>query len=104
MKSSIHRVVLPPKDQRDIYRSGVIYFSRPGKFTALKAIQFAYQMADDDVVLKPVKSPLIDESMAKAPANGMTAGSWMVARYKGVDYSEKPKGNVINGIVVDGYA
>ncbi|KAL4914826.1 hypothetical protein BDW62DRAFT_219784 [Aspergillus aurantiobrunneus] len=44
VKSTIHRVVTPPKDQIDIARLGLLYFVRPG----------------DSTVMKPVPSPLLD--------------------------------------------
>lgn len=44
LKSTIHRVVTPPKDQIDIPRLGLLYFCRPG----------------DDTVMRTVPSPLLD--------------------------------------------
>ncbi|KAL4899217.1 hypothetical protein BDW74DRAFT_183960 [Aspergillus multicolor] len=38
IKSTIHRVVTPPKDQLDIARLGLLYFVRPGDSTAMKAV------------------------------------------------------------------
>lgn len=44
IKSTIHRVVTPPKDQIDIPRLGLLYFSRPG----------------DHAPMRTVPSPLLD--------------------------------------------
>lgn len=44
IKSTIHRVVTPPKDQINIPRLGLLYFSRPG----------------DHTPMRPVPSPLLD--------------------------------------------
>ncbi|CAO2658167.1 Nn.00g074270.m01.CDS01 [Neocucurbitaria sp. VM-36] len=44
IKSTIHRVVTPPKDQINIPRLGLLYFSRPG----------------DKTPMRPVPSPLLD--------------------------------------------
>lgn len=44
MKSTVHRVVTPPKDQINIPRLGLLYFSRPG----------------DNTPMRPVPSPLLD--------------------------------------------
>ncbi|KAJ5129445.1 uncharacterized protein N7515_005484 [Penicillium bovifimosum] len=44
IKSTIHRVVTPPKDQIDVPRLGLLYFCRPG----------------DHTVMKTVPSPLLD--------------------------------------------
>lgn len=44
LKSTIHRVVTPPRDQIDIPRLGLLYFVRPG----------------DDTVMRTVPSPLLD--------------------------------------------
>ncbi|KAI0470105.1 Clavaminate synthase-like protein [Xylariaceae sp. FL0804] len=38
VKSTIHRVVTPPKDQIDIARLGLLYFSRPGAKTPMKTV------------------------------------------------------------------
>ncbi|KAF4120331.1 Isopenicillin N synthase [Geosmithia morbida] len=43
IKSTVHRVSLPPKDQRHVDRLGLLYFSRP----------------QNDLVLKTVDSPLL---------------------------------------------
>lgn len=44
IKSTVHRVVTPPKDQMEIPRLGLLYFSRPG----------------DHTPMKPVPSPLLE--------------------------------------------
>ncbi|KAL5334696.1 hypothetical protein BJX70DRAFT_411116 [Aspergillus crustosus] len=44
IKSTVHRVVTPPKDQIDIARLGLLYFVRPG----------------DSTIMKPVPSPLLE--------------------------------------------
>ncbi|KAF2431319.1 Clavaminate synthase-like protein [Tothia fuscella] len=78
LKSSIHRVVLPPKDQQHIPRLSVIYFSRPG----------------DDTLLRAVDSPVIrregDQSKLP-PDNVLTAGEWVQARYNNIpaNYARK---------------
>ncbi|ORY60257.1 gibberellin 2-oxidase [Pseudomassariella vexata] len=38
IKSTIHRVVTPPKDQIHIPRLGLLYFSRPGAHTPMKTV------------------------------------------------------------------
>lgn len=38
IKSTVHRVVKPPQDQIDINRLGLLYFSRPGASTPMKAV------------------------------------------------------------------
>ncbi|KAF2087368.1 2OG-Fe(II) oxygenase superfamily protein [Saccharata proteae CBS 121410] len=71
LKSSTHRVVTPPPDQRHIPRTSVIYFSRP----------------DDETPLKAVDSPVIrrEGDKSKAPPGGaITAGDWVSARYKDI--------------------
>jgi len=44
VKSTVHRVVTPPKDQINIPRLGLLYFSRPG----------------DNTPMRPVPSPVLD--------------------------------------------
>jgi len=78
LKSSIHRVVLPPEDQRHVPRLSVIYFSRP----------------DDDTPLQPVDSPVIRREGNKSilpPNNALTAGEWVQARYNNIpsNYAKK---------------
>ncbi|KAK7748333.1 hypothetical protein SLS62_008701 [Diatrype stigma] len=38
IKSTVHRVVTPPKDQIDIARLGLLYFVRPGSSTPMKTV------------------------------------------------------------------
>ena len=38
IKSTIHRVVTPPKDQLDIARLGLLYFSRPSNNTPMRTV------------------------------------------------------------------
>jgi isopenicillin N synthase-like dioxygenase len=38
LKSSVHRVVAPPKDQREYERTGLLYFARPHNDTKLLPI------------------------------------------------------------------
>jgi len=38
VKSTVHRVVTPPKDQINIPRLGLLYFSRPGANAPMKAV------------------------------------------------------------------
>ncbi|KAM0817945.1 putative Gibberellin 2-oxidase [Seiridium cardinale] len=45
IKSTIHRVVTPPKDQINVPRLGLLYFSRPG----------------DHTPMRPVPSPVLDK-------------------------------------------
>jgi isopenicillin N synthase-like dioxygenase len=74
LESSIHRVVLPPEDQRDVPRYGVIYFSGP----------------DDDVMIEPMKSPLLEREKVQnnnraMPPKGVTVAEWMDIRFKSID-------------------
>lgn len=38
IKSTVHRVVTPPKDQINVPRLGLLYFSRPGDHTPMRAV------------------------------------------------------------------
>ena len=38
IKSTVHRVVKPPRDQLNINRWGLLYFSRPGASTEMKTV------------------------------------------------------------------
>ena len=75
LESSIHRVVLPPEDQRDVPRYGVIYFSGP----------------DDDTLLKAVQSPFLEREEVKGntnramPPEGVTAAEWVRIRFGSID-------------------
>lgn len=68
LKSSIHRVVAPPEDQRHVDRLGVLYFVRP----------------EDDLELKPVESKTLKrlgfDKVMDNTAVGVTAGEWVKAR------------------------
>lgn len=62
LKSTIHRVIRPPKDQAHIHRLGLFYFVRPG----------------DQVDIKPANSPLLqrmgligDDQDNEAPVRGL---------------------------------
>ena len=86
LKSSIHRVVVPPADQADVDRLGVLYFVRP----------------ENDLPLKPVQSAVLDklgyqadeEAQAAADA-GITAGQWVKARVRaGVNKGKEPRNEV----------
>ena len=73
LESSIHRVVLPPEDQRNVPRYGVIYFAGP----------------DDETLLKAVESPLLQRLKGNVegneeramPPEGVTAGEWVRVRF-----------------------
>ena len=70
LKSSIHRVVVPPEDQMDQDRLGLLYFLRP-----------AY-----DLDLKTVESPLLERLGLRkegGQGKGLKAGDWVRARVAG---------------------
>lgn len=91
LKSSIHRVVAPPPDQRNIDRLGLLYFVRP----------------EDSLELRPVVSEVLsrlgyNESTDNG-AVGVTAGEWVKARVakgvnKGPARSEVGEQPIIGGI------
>ena len=88
LKSSIHRVVVPPADQADVDRYGVLYFVRP----------------EDDTELVPIKdSPVMnklgyDKAMDEATV-GLTAGEWVKARVaKNVSKVGKEEESIIKGV------
>ncbi|KAJ5874806.1 uncharacterized protein N7529_003236 [Penicillium soppii] len=96
LKSSIHRVVAPPPDQRDVDRLGVLYFVRP----------------EDDLELRPVVSDVLHrlgyDQTTDNSAVGITAGEWVKARVaKGVDKglarSEIGDQPIIGGVVAKYY-
>ena len=76
MKSTVHRVVTPPKDQLNVPRLGLLYFVRPG----------------DTAPMRPVPSPLLDrlglltdedkDTSIEAP----TGTDYVRARVKDVHY------------------
>lgn len=71
LKSTVHRVVLPPEDQRHVPRYGIIYFSGPA----------------DETMLRPVDSPVLARSDGKdlqkrdLPPDTTTAGEWVKVRF-----------------------
>jgi isopenicillin N synthase-like dioxygenase len=83
LKSTIHRVVLPPEDQRNVPRYGVIYFSGP----------------DDSTLLTPVDSPVLKRIQGEKaregedvglqdrdlPPDTTTAGEWVRVRFGSID-------------------
>ena len=97
LESSIHRVVLPPEDQRHLPRYGVIYFSGP----------------DDSTLLKPMQSPLLERekvvgnnNRAMPPAD-VTAGEWVTVRFNSISKNyENNKDNkvVVKSVEVASYA
>ncbi|KAL4959222.1 gibberellin 2-oxidase [Aspergillus stella-maris] len=78
IKSTIHRVVTPPKDQIDIARLGLLYFVRPG----------------DSTIMKPVPSPLLDrlglltEEDKDASIPAPTGTEYVRARVKDVHHKK----------------
>lgn len=96
LKSSIHRVVAPPPDQREVDRLGVLYFVRP----------------EDDLELRPVVSEVLQrlgyDQTTDNSAVGITAGEWVKARVakgvdKGVARSEIGDQPIIGGVVAKYY-
>lgn len=96
LKSSIHRVVAPPPDQKDLDRLGVLYFVRP----------------EDDLELRPVVSEVLQrlgyDKITDNSAVGITAGEWVKARVatgvnKGVTRSEVEDQPIIGGVVAKYY-
>lgn len=96
LKSSIHRVVAPPPDQRHYDRLGVLYFVRP----------------EDSLELRPVASEVLRrlgyDQTTDNSAVGITAGEWVKARVaKGVDkgpaQSEVGDQPIIGGVVAKYY-
>ncbi|TQS32193.1 hypothetical protein Golomagni_07500 [Golovinomyces magnicellulatus] len=89
LKSSIHRVVVPPPDQRETDRLGVLYFVRP----------------EDNVELRPVASEVLKrlgfDQVTDDSAVGITAGEWVKARVaKGV--GKGPRGEVEEEPIIGG--
>ncbi|KAK7417240.1 hypothetical protein QQX98_004674 [Neonectria punicea] len=92
LKSSVHRVVVPPPDQTGITRLGVLYFVRP----------------ENDLELKPVQSSVL-ERLGYQPdedtqlAAGITAGEWVKARVRsGVNKGEKSRSEISELEVIKG--
>ena len=98
LESSIHRVVLPPEDQRHLRRYGVIYFTGP----------------DNDTLLKPVDSPLLEREGGKEgkekrmmPPDGVTAGEWVSVRFGSIDRNyanNRDNKVVVKEVEVESYA
>ncbi|KAL2812268.1 hypothetical protein BJX63DRAFT_432711 [Aspergillus granulosus] len=91
LKSSIHRVVAPPEDQRGVDRLGVLYFVRP----------------EDSLELKPVESEVLKrlgyDKTVDNSAVGITAGEWVKARVaKGVDRGTGPRSEVGDQKIIGG--
>lgn len=96
-RATIHRVVQPPADQRGCTRVGAFYFA----------------MADDDVVLKPLKeSPVLQrEGIVRRfeDESAPTTEQWRKARTSAYGKSdlkktdERVEEEVINGVVVKHY-
>jgi isopenicillin N synthase-like dioxygenase len=66
LKSSVHRVVAPPEDQREYKRTGLLYFARP----------------HNDTVLKPIlDSPVLQEAGVKPRFESeVTSEQWVRAK------------------------
>ena len=60
LKSSIHRVVAPPRDQWDYDRTGLLYFARPHSDTVL------YPITDSPVLQKAGVKPRFDRPVTMA--------------------------------------
>jgi isopenicillin N synthase-like dioxygenase len=97
LESSIHRVLLPPEDQRDVPRYGVIYFSGP----------------DDNTLLKAVQSPLLERETVQGnnnramPPDGVTAAEWVRIRFGSIDANyanNKDNKVVVHNVEVPSYA
>lgn len=90
LKSSVHRVVVPPPDQQGIDRLGVLYFVRP----------------EDDVQLRPIESEVLkrlgyNESTDDSVV-GITAGAWVKARVaKGVA-KDGPRSELEEQVIIGG--
>ena len=66
-KATIHRVVQPPADQRGFARLGTYYFA----------------MADDDVKLSPVQSPVLERvGTISRFEDAPTMAEWRKMRYR----------------------
>ncbi|OJJ41828.1 hypothetical protein ASPWEDRAFT_56824 [Aspergillus wentii DTO 134E9] len=86
LKSSVHRVIAPPKDQAHIDRLGVLYFVRPG----------------DELDLKTVESPLLEREgfAGEEEEKSIKAGDWVRARVR--KNWEKPPADRKENLVVGG--
>lgn len=91
LKSSIHRVVVPPPDQRGADRLGVLYFVRP----------------EDELELRPVRSPVLErlgyDTAAREDTVGVTAGEWVKARVRaGVNRNGKTRSEANEEEIIGG--
>jgi isopenicillin N synthase-like dioxygenase len=93
LKSSIHRVVVPPEDQRHVDRYGLLYFARPTDSMNLKTI--------DSPLLRRLglKDDSSEEVESKEPA--LEVGEWIRSRIK-KNWSRSP-GDNDQTISVGGY-
>ncbi|EMD38840.1 hypothetical protein CERSUDRAFT_104154 [Gelatoporia subvermispora B] len=71
LRSNVHRVVPPPKEQCKYERQSLVYFTRP----------------EDTAVLRPLEgSPIIAEAVSKGPEKnwdtGVTAQEWIARRVR----------------------
>ncbi|KAI0470403.1 hypothetical protein GGR56DRAFT_660737 [Xylariaceae sp. FL0804] len=66
LKSSVHRVVAPPEDQRHLKRTGLLYFARP----------------HNETVLAPISdSPVLNEAGVQSRFDGsVTMEQWVRAK------------------------
>lgn len=97
LESSIHRVALPPEDQRDIPRYAVLYFAGP----------------DHNTILNPIQSPVLEREQVEGnndramPPEGVTVGQWVDARFAGLtaNYASNRENKVVvKGVEVKSYA
>ncbi|KAK6444905.1 hypothetical protein FP744_10001153 [Trichoderma asperellum] len=91
LKSSIHRVVAPPPDQRDLERLGVLCFVGP----------------EDSTELEPITSNVLQRlgytNVTDTIAAGITAGEWVKARVaKGVAKENTPRSQVKEQVIIGG--
>ncbi|KAF3804743.1 putative 2-oxoglutarate-dependent dioxygenase JRG21 [Colletotrichum gloeosporioides] len=91
LKSSIHRVVVPPPDQAGIDRLGVLYFVRP----------------EDSLELRPVQSKVLErlgyDSNVNSELAGITAGEWVKARVRaGVNKNKQARSEISEQEIVKG--
>ncbi|OCH93705.1 Clavaminate synthase-like protein [Obba rivulosa] len=74
MRSNLHRVVAPPKEQGKFERFSLVFLQRPEDTVVLRAL--------------PELSPLIAEAVAKTPEKnwdtGVTSKEWMTRRFKNI--------------------
>ncbi|EJF59541.1 Clavaminate synthase-like protein [Dichomitus squalens LYAD-421 SS1] len=74
MRSNIHRVVPPPKEQAKLERLSLVFFTRPSFTAPMRALT--------------EHSTIVAEAVAKAPAEkfdtGVTAGEWLARRMRSI--------------------